>query len=670
MIYNKIPKTKRFKWCTADTETYTLIDGQNVSTDELNALALNDEHNVAWFRTHASIITYAWQISVGEYEAICDTFDEWLTQLSIHNISVVWFYNAKFDFSQIDYQILSCGKWQYYDSGNEKIDGVNYYNSLHSAYGQRYQYTLYYQYVNSHNKLCRHKIMIYDLMNIFTGGLKNLLINFDVRDKNDNELRKLEMDYQNNKDVNGNFTDDAIKYMLIDVKGLYYLIEKCDAYISNRYQMHLLPKPEFMTAGGFAKRLLLETLYEKGDYKDNINEFHKHYVMYLEYDKMIREGGLYQGGKCFVNYEFQNKLIDKKFGRYDYNSHYPARMRESIAFEGIPYKLTYDEYVKTYDNEKYIYILHLETWNGTLKPKMLPVWYDYQTKKYTSSPYCIDDKGLLIFEFELKEYEQWYDLDYNIDYVIRYKKVYNYKYRDFVDNLYKDKTEGKKTKNKCQEMFAKLGLNSSYGKFAQNPYQPITHREISEETGAVHLLIDGVETDEKSLMSVIQGAYITARGRVELCKSIRTLCINSPIEDFYYCDTDSIHGNFKVSADAYKIGELKEEGICKYGLFLAPKTYFEVMDDDTIEIHSKGIPITIIYNALLKNDAIDKDKKVIDINKCCNVFKAGNKFQCLCAMNLRGGKGLIPLFKELCKTDNTRMYTSNINDANYELYEI
>ena len=235
--------------------------------------------------------------------------------------------------------------------------------------------------------------------------------------------------------------------------------------------------------------------------------------------------------------------------------------------------------------------------------------------------------------------------------------------------LYKDKTEGKKNKNKCQEAFSKLGLNSAYGKFAQNPYQIATHREINTDTGAVHLIIDEIEADEGALMSVIQGAFITARGRVELCKSIRTYCVNTPEEDFYYCDTDSIHGNFKVNADAFKIGELKLEATCNYGLFLAPKTYFEIDDNLIIEVHTKGVPTNTIYNVMVKNGAIDQNHKVIDLYKVLEIFKAGNKFQTLCAMNLKGGKGLIPLFKELCKEDNTRIYTSNLN-GEIELYEI
>ena len=675
MIYNKIPKTKKFQVVSADTETYTLIDGVKVSTEQLNKIGLTND--TSFFRKHASIDVYAWQISTGLYDAICSTFDEWCTLICKHKVGVIWFYNAKFDFAQIDYQILSNGdKWKPYSKENLRA-GYNCYTSLHSPFGARYSYTIWYYYENKNKKRVAHKFVIYDLMNIFTGGLAKLLENFDIEDEAGNKLRKLEMDYQTNTDVNGNYTEEAIKYMIMDVKGLYYLIKKCNDYIEARYNMRLMPKPDFMTAGGFAKKLLLETLYNKGDYRENLKAFQSEYVMFLGFDKFIRKGGLYQGGKCIVNPKYQNKFIDKEFKRFDYNSHYPARMREAVAFKGRAYKLSFEEYIKfkNEDNaeEKYIFILHLLSWRGYLKENMLPVWYDYELKKYTDTPFNTESEtGLLIFEFEFNEYLKWYDFDYDIDYVIMYKKTYDYNYVKFVDMLYKDKTEGKKTKNKCQEMFSKLGLNSAYGKFAQNPYNLRTHREINEETGAVHIVADEVEADEKNIMSVIQGAYITARGRVELCKSIREKCITTPANDFYYCDTDSIHGNFVADADAFEIGKLKLEAVCKYGLFLAPKTYFEIDENNIIEVHTKGVPNSTIYNVMIKKGAIDKLHKVIDLYKVLEIFKAGNKFQTLASLNIKGGKALIPLFKELCKEDNTNtdnIYMSNLNGEN-ELYEI
>ena len=672
MIYNDLPKSKRFTWAAVDTETYTLIDGKIVSIAELNKLGT--QHETAWFREHASVQPYAWILSVGKYDAICSDFIEWLELISWHHIKTMWFYNAKFDFAQIDYQLLTRGFVEY--SAENKAAKLNMYESLHSEFGQRYQLKLWYVYENKEHKKVYHKIVIYDLCNIFGGGLRKLLNDFDIHDENGNPIRKLEMDYQDNQ-VDGKFTDEAIEYMKIDGKGLYYLVLKCHEYVSNHYNMNMLPKPDFMTAGGFAKRYLLHVLYNKENYAADLKEFQKQYIMWKELDTLFRYSGLYRGGICFVNKKYQNKLISNEFQRFDYNSHYPSQMHESIALKGRLYKQSYEDYLKSKDDSKFIYILHLKSWRGVMKPDMLPVWYDSYIKKYTETPDNPHGNDLLIFAFEFEEYiNYWYDMEYECDFVYAYERQYDYNYAKFVDILYAEKNAGKKEKNACKQAFSKLGLNSSYGKLAQNPERAKTHREINEETGAVHLVLDGYESDDSNIMSVAQGALITAMGRVKLVQSIRTKCKTTPANDFYYCDTDSIHGIFETDANQYELGALKLEASCNYGLFLAPKTYFEVDCDGFIEIHTKGVPISTIYNVMIQHDAIEKIEnginikyKLKDINKVIEIFKAGNKFQCLASLNLKGGKGLIPLFKELCKIENTITY-DNANDIASQNYEI
>ena len=78
-------------------------------------------------------------------------------------------------------------------------------------------------------------------------------------------------------------------------------------------------------------------------------------------------------------------------------------------------------------------------------------------------------------------------------------------------------------------------------------------------------------------------------------------------------------------------------------------------------MHTKGIPIHVITNDLINNNGVIKqDGKIIvkDINIINNTFASGKAFQCLCGMNIIGGKALIPLMKELCKESNTIMYNS------------
>ena len=43
----------------------------------------------------------------------------------------------------------------------------------------------------------------------------------------------------------------------------------------------------------------------------------------------------------------------------------------------------------------------------------------------------------------------------------------------------------------CYVIFAKLLLNSSYGKLAERVVRDITVREVNQETGAIHLVGSG-----------------------------------------------------------------------------------------------------------------------------------------------------------------------------------
>ena len=206
-------------------------------------------------------------------------------------------------------------------------------------------------------------------------------------------------------------------------------------------------------------------------------------------------------------------------------------------------------------------------------------------------------------------------------------------------------------------------MNSSYGKLAERVIRDITVREINPETGAIHLVGRGEqEIDESSMLSIVQGAYVTASARVWILSHIREICNEKVAERLVYCDTDSVHA-FAVydKANAYELGGFKDESpengfnAVKY---IAPKCYFDAEIDSTtgktldIEIHSKGLNIKVIESEFT-NGVTEKDgvktpswKNIKDINKR---FSYGEKFQPLSGMNIKGGKALIPIEKYLAK---------------------
>ena len=670
MIYNDFEPYKKVDVVACDTETYTLIDGVKVSTSKLEELG--HKENTSWFRKHATINTYAWIVSDGISTAICENFIEWCDFICEHKIECCWWYNAKFDFANIDYEVLSRG-WKQ----NNEEDGkgqANTYNSLHNDKGARYSYKLWYAYRGKgRNAKDRHKRVHawinVDFCNIFGGGLANNLKAFNVCDFDGKELSKLTMDYQDNTNDDGTFTNEAIEYMKIDAYALYHLVRTANNFMQDNFNEKLLcDNPSIITAGGLAKREMLKALYHLS-YKHNKAWFKINARIDTELDKIARKNKLYEGGICVVNPRFQNKLFVGSFNRYDINSMYPHKMASMKVLTGKPTIYTPKEFerIKTAFKDKII-IYNLQSYSALLKKDMIAVMRDYSSNDFSDNILFISqDMGFtkMFYKEELEELENWYDIQYVLKDVWVFNTIELKGYKEFVEKFYKLKNQSKKDGNKVLNMFSKLLLNSSYGKLAERCERVVCHREINVDTGAVHLVKDGVETDESILLSVYQGALITSMARTQLLQLIRYSC-KTPSKEFIYCDTDSIHiTTIYDKADAYKLGELKLEAECKYGKWLAPKTYFEVGNDDVVELHSKGIPTKVIMKYCIDNNGV-KDGKVIDINVLDNAYATNVKYQCLCGMNVVGGKALIPLDKYLCTESNSSKF--NIS-GDEELYE-
>ena len=125
VLYNDFAPFTKEEWGASDTETFTYIDGVKVSNDDL--IRLGKTHNQAFFRQHASVRVWAWQFSNGKNFFVTNDFDEYIEFLCEHKVKAVWFYNAKFDFAQIDYQLLSHNPvYRLSTDEDGKKDGYNF----------------------------------------------------------------------------------------------------------------------------------------------------------------------------------------------------------------------------------------------------------------------------------------------------------------------------------------------------------------------------------------------------------------------------------------------------------------------------------------------------------------------------------------------------------------
>lgn len=138
---------------------------------------------------------------------------------------------------------------------------------------------------------------------------------------------------------------------------------------------------------------------------------------------------------------------------------------------------------------------------------------------------------------------------------------------EYVDTFSAEKISAKQRGDKAGEIFAKLLLNSAYGKFAQNPenykeWLIARDGEIPPEPYELERAADGYElwakpTEAHNYHDVATAASITSASRAVLLRGL--LAAKNPI----YCDTDSIICEAMgdgADIDSLRLGAWKLEG--------------------------------------------------------------------------------------------------------------
>lgn len=170
--------------------------------------------------------------------------------------------------------------------------------------------------------------------------------------------------------------------------------------------------------------------------------------------------------------------------------------------------------------------------------------------------------------------------------------------------------------------------------------------------GYVHLAHYGTKTDTKSMLSVLVGSRITALARVSLMRYIREICHEDVKNNFLYCDTDSVHALTEYGdTDDKELGKMKNEGVFKYALYLAPKSYLMQDFNGKYEVHCKGVNTKVVKKELDgKNFLLATD-----------IFTANRTFKTLCGVNCKGGKALVYIDKVILNDENYYCDTVNID---------
>lgn len=638
MLINTFTGKLTSKYAAMDTETHTYIDGKLLPQQKIRQMCAQTKvvkgrrelcFPPSWFRSHCEVKCWAYIIYAPEGFAIAESFEEFMTLCVDLRIRHAWFYNAPFDFSILDYDLLSR---EY--AHVEKITHPMEYDEMCNDFGARYRMRI--AFPSDQFKSGRWVTSMYDLRNILPGGLAKNLEDFKVTDSTGDDIRKRKMDYQS-----ATVTDDDIKYMLADSAGLWHLIERAGAVLRETYGVDITNgAPDAYTASSIAKRYILTRMYPGNNWSYTQKRFKKDHPMTLERDQYYREHGLLGGGRVLINPHFRYEhLKDTHVNRYDANSHYPAYMADMLSIYGFPDWFATRKQAADWYPEDACYILEFSELYMTLKPNAIPAWRDPITTEIVAIIHLSrGDPTLLMFEEEFKELQNWYDLiDYRLDGVHVYKTRKEPQIESVMREEYARKAEAKKVGNTAIQSGSKLIMNGYGGKYSQNPWRSVINRELDEY---VHRVEVRKYCEESALMHVVQGARITANGRVRLLQAARRITGEDMINKLLYGDTDSLH-TFTTyqGADPYRLGEFKKENKTPItrACFIAPKTYYEIEESGKMELHAKGVHLEDVEALIKRGVPLER------------IYSPGYCVQALTSLNVKGGKALLPFPKQIMK---------------------
>jgi len=163
-------------------------------------------------------------------------------------------------------------------------------------------------------------------------------------------------------------------------------------------------------------------------------------------------------------------------------------------------------------------------------------------------------------EFELLNNKEIIKINYVYD-----CETFDNIFENFVKDMYKKRMSG----GELEKFLYKLILNSSYGKFAQNPQREIWTNQILEkkkirDMGYIQVYED---FNEYKYQNTVIAGYITSVARSILYKYFEKVNF-----DVVYCDTDSIFTRQKLK-ETKELGGVKCEGTDGEFMAIQPKMY-------------------------------------------------------------------------------------------------
>lgn len=355
---------------------------------------------------------------------------------------------------------------------------------------------------------------------------------------------------------------DILHYLAKDCEYLYQLVSAFNSRFGDK-----------LTIGGTAMQKL--------------KELHPFERTTEAHDLKLRP--FYYGGRVQA---FETGIIRGDFKIFDVNSMYPYVMREIFHPLGAHYITYYenvlDERGELIDGESCApYFARITARNRGALPT--------RTKEGLSFDLECGEFFATSHEIKIGLKHKLIEIDRVHEVLVPMQKQTFDKY---VDSYIKEKIEGKESGDKVKEIFAKLLLNSAYGKFGQNPDNYFDFRlcenieidywhrqgwELEADYGEFAIM--RTPSENKSYFDVAVAASVTGAARAVLLDAL-----NSAVRPVY-CDTDSIicEALPGVEIDALKLGawDLEKRGDM---VAIAGKKLYALFDGtQCLKVASKGV---------------------------------------------------------------------------------
>ena len=490
-----------------------------------------------------------------------NSLDTFMQFMENSDNSTFYFHNLKFDSEFIFVWLFEHGFKHIIkkppEGANEKLDYENEasktFTTLISNMGQFYASKIIFEKGTKRSRFAK----LYDSLKVLPFKVSEIAKAFNL------PMSKLEIDYDANREVGHELSEEEIAYIRNDVTIVAMALD-----VLHRQGLKRI------TQGSNAMHDFQQRFGER--------EFLRKFpLLRPEDDKDIRQ--CYKGGFTYVNSKYEGK--DIKTGLVlDVNSLYPWAMRycklpygRPVYFEGKyePDRL-YDQYIQMFTCQFDLKEGHIPTIQikGNLR-YFVPTEY-LETSCDVAVTLCMTNVDL---ELMMEHYEilnpVWHG-------GWKFKSTTGL-FSEYIDHWVNEKIKASREGNKSMRTLAKLMLNALYGKFAttinvasKNPFYD--DGKIGYEVPSEIKIVDGKKKrvplyEQGKYYYLPVGAFVTAWARHKTITSAQKM-----YDHFCYADTDSLHLDLDLPQEILDMDEdeleaLTTETLRKYGVGI-PDDFF------------------------------------------------------------------------------------------------